>query len=233
MATGKPPNIEIIEEAAASLGPLINEMVFTGGCATGLLITDPAAPPVRTTIDVDMLVEISSLASYYNLSEKLRSRGFIEDTSPEAPICRWKRKKLFLDVMPTNPNILGFGNQWYAPAFAASKLIQLSPGTKIWILPAPYFLATKFEAFDGRGQNDYFISRDMEDIVTVLDGRSEIVEEVKNTEKHLNSFLIKRLADLLENHDFLESLPGHLPPDSASQARADLIVERMKNMIEL
>ena len=233
MATGKPPNIEIIEEAAVSLGPLINEMVFTGGCVTGLLITDPAAPPARTTVDVDMLVEISSLASYYKLSEKLRSRGFIEDTSPESPICRWKRKRLLLDVMPTNPNILGFGNQWYAPAFAAAKWIQLSPGTKIRILPAPYFLATKLEAFDGRGQNNYLMSRDMEDIVTVLDGRSEIAEEVKNTEKHLNSFLIKRLADLLENHHFLESLPGHLPPDSASQARKDLIIERMKNMIEL
>ena len=92
--------------------------------------------------------------------------------------------------------------------------------------------ATKFEAFDGRGQNDYLISRDMEDIVTVLDGRSEIVEEVKNTEKHLNAFLIKRLAGLLENRDFLEALPGHLPPDPVNQARVDLIVERIKNMIE-
>lgn len=232
MATGKPPNIEIIEEAAVCLGPLINEMVFTGGCATGLLITDPAAPPVRATTDVDILVEISSLANYYTLSEKLRSRGFTEDLSPEAPICRWKREKLLLDVMPTNPNILGFGNQWYAPAFGASKWLQLSSGTKIRVLPGPYFLATKFEAFDGRGQNDYLMSRDMEDIVTVLDGRSEIVEEVNNAEKHLNSFLINRLEGLLGNRDFLEALPGHLPPDPVSQGRVDLIIGRMKNIIE-
>lgn len=231
MITDKSPNIKIVENAAAYLGLLINEMVFTGGCATGLLITDPAAHPVRATMDVDMLVEISSLANYYALSEKLRSRGFVEDLSPEAPICRWKRAELLLDVMPTNPDILGFGNKWYAPAFAASKWIQLSSGTKIRILPAPYFLATKFEAFDGRGQNDYLMSRDMEDIVTLLDGRSEIVEEVKNTDKQLSTYLLRRLANLLENQHFLEALPGHLPADPVSQARADLIIARMKNII--
>lgn len=31
-------------------------MVFLGGCATGLLINDPAAPPIRMTRDVDALI---------------------------------------------------------------------------------------------------------------------------------------------------------------------------------
>ena len=30
--------------AVEQLGELVDEMVFLGGCATGLLITDPAAP---------------------------------------------------------------------------------------------------------------------------------------------------------------------------------------------
>ena len=38
------PNIIILEQAASFLGPMINEMVFIGGCATGLLITDPVSP---------------------------------------------------------------------------------------------------------------------------------------------------------------------------------------------
>jgi len=226
------PNIETLEEATYLLGPLKDGMVFIGGCATGLLITDPGANPVRATIDVDVLVAVSSLLNYHALSEKLRFRGFKEDPSPEAPICRWTQGRVVLDVMPTSSEILGFGNQWYSPAFDASKWIPLPSGIEIRILPAPYFLATKFEAFEGRGEGDYLLSRDMEDIISVLDGRPEILEEIKSAETLLNQYLNERLESLLKNQRFLDALPGHLPPDSASQARADLIISRMEKIIE-
>jgi hypothetical protein len=162
------PNIEILEKAALLLGPLTDEMVFIGGSATGLLVSDPGAMPIRATIDVDVLVEVASLVNYHALSEKLRLRGFAEDASPGAPICRWMQGNIFLDIMPTASDILGFGNRWYSPAFAASQWMNLTSGIKIRILPAPYFLATKFEAFDGRGRGDYLLSRDMEDIISVI-----------------------------------------------------------------
>ncbi|MBW1848707.1 MAG: hypothetical protein JRJ27_16550 [Deltaproteobacteria bacterium] len=85
---------------------MADDMVFIGGCATGLLITDRGAPPIRATIDVDVLVEVSSLASYHSLAEKLRKLGFSEDMRPEAPICRWIKNELVLDVMPTHSDIL-------------------------------------------------------------------------------------------------------------------------------
>jgi hypothetical protein len=222
----------MLEDAALLLGPLKDEMVFIGGCATSLLITDPAANPIRATIDVDVLVEVSSLVTYHALSEKLRSQGFREDTRPEAPICRWTQKRTVLDVMPTTSDILGFGNQWYSPAFAASNLVNLPSGIEIRILPAPYFLATKFEAFDGRGEGDYLLSKDMEDIISVLDGRPEIIEEVRRTETSLNHYLNDRLARLLKNRKFNEALPGYLPSDPANQARAGLIISRMKKIIK-
>jgi hypothetical protein len=89
-----------------------------------------------------------------------------------------------------------------------------------------------FEAFDGRGEGDYLLSRDMEDIIFVLDGRPEIIEEVKGAETELKQYLKDRLAGLLKNQNFIEALPGHLPPDSASQARIDLIISRIEKMIE-
>lgn len=82
------PNIEILTMAVDMLGPLKDEMVFLGGCATGLLITDSAAPAVRPTIDVDVITEVTSLGDYYKLSDKLRQRGFAEDKSEGAPLCR-------------------------------------------------------------------------------------------------------------------------------------------------
>ena len=48
------PNLELLELAADRLRQLLPEIVFVGGCATGLLIDDPAAAPVRGTYDVDV-----------------------------------------------------------------------------------------------------------------------------------------------------------------------------------
>ena len=85
MARTQNPNLEIIEIAAQALGPLCDELVFLGGCATALLITDSAAPPVRATRDVDTLAEIGSAAVYRELERRLRQRGFEVDS----PIYRW------------------------------------------------------------------------------------------------------------------------------------------------
>jgi hypothetical protein len=90
MAPTNNPNMEMLQVAVDRLGPLVDDLVFLGGCATGLLLTDPAAPPIRITRDVDVLVEVATLASYHNFNENLRKRGFSEDTDPDAPICRWQ-----------------------------------------------------------------------------------------------------------------------------------------------
>ena len=75
----KNPNLEILEKTVHRLGSLADEMVFLGACATGLLLTDPAAPPIRGTLDVDVIVESTSLAKYHRFAEKLKKRGFVED----------------------------------------------------------------------------------------------------------------------------------------------------------
>lgn len=222
------PNLEIMEIAVTRLGALAEEMVFLGGCATGLLITDAVAPPIRATKDVDVISEVASLIEYHRLSKRLRERGFSEDRSPGAPICRWRAGGILLDVMPTHPEILGFGNDWYQPAFDAAEWGELPSGKKIRMVSAPYFLATKLAAFDGRGQGDYMMSHDMEDIVAVMDGRSEIVEQVRHCDKKLRDHLQARLAALLKDDRFLEALPGHMPGDAGSQARVPIIIQRLK-----
>ncbi len=58
MARQQNPNLEILMLALDRLGELADEMVFVGGCATGLLITDAAAPPIRVTRDVDAIVQV-------------------------------------------------------------------------------------------------------------------------------------------------------------------------------
>jgi len=222
------PNLEIMEIAVAHLGAMADEMVFLGGCATGLLITDAVAPPIRATKDVDVIAEVASLIEYHRLARRLRELGFSEDQSPDAPICRWRVGGILLDMMPTHPEILGFGNEWYQPAFDAAVWGALPSGKKIHMVSAPYFLATKLAAFDGRGQGDYMMSHDMEDIVAVLDGRPEIVEEVWSCDPKLRDHLQVRLAALVWDDRFLEALPGHMPGDAGSQARVPIILQRLK-----
>lgn len=226
------PNLQILEMAVEYLGPLADDMVFVGGCATGLLLTDVAAPPIRVTQDVDVITEVASLGDYHRLSGQLRKRGFKEDQSPDAPICRWVAAGVVLDVMPTRPEILGFGNAWYQPALVAATSVELPSGKRIRMVTAPYFLVTKLAAFDGRGKGDYVTSHDMEDIVAVLDGRPEIVNEVKQVDEALRKHLMTRFAALLRNTKFVTALPGHLPGDTASQARVPLVMERITEIVE-
>lgn len=226
------PNLQILQMAVERLGALADDMVFLGGCATGLLLTDVAAPPIRVTQDVDVITEVASLGDYQRLSGQLRKRGFKEDQSPDAPICRWVAADVVLDVMPTRPEILGFGNEWYQPALDAAAVVALPSGKSIRMVTAPYFLVTKLAAFDSRGKGDDVMSHDMEDIVAVLDGRPEIVDEVKRADEALRKHLITRFAVLLRDANFVAALPGHLPGDAASQARAPLVMERITEMVE-
>jgi len=48
-------NLLLLEEAAARLNALLDEVVFVGGATMSLLITDPGAAPARATIDVDVI----------------------------------------------------------------------------------------------------------------------------------------------------------------------------------
>jgi hypothetical protein len=50
---------------------LIDQLIFLGGCATGLLLTDMAAPPIRATRDVDVITEVATMTEYYKLAERL------------------------------------------------------------------------------------------------------------------------------------------------------------------
>lgn len=74
------PNRERLLAMAAKLAPLLSELIFVGGSATGLLITDPAGSPVRPTVDVDVIAEVTSYAEYTSLGDRLKELGFQNDS---------------------------------------------------------------------------------------------------------------------------------------------------------
>ncbi len=82
------PNLHFLEDAAAKLTPLLREVVFIGGATLGLLVTDEGAAPIRGTIDVDVIAEITTYADYTAFSGRLQALGFVEDAREGATICR-------------------------------------------------------------------------------------------------------------------------------------------------
>ena len=158
------PNRELLEAAVRLLRPLLDDLVFLGGCATGLFLTDTAAADLRPTKDVDAITEVASYAEYAKLSERLRELGLTEDTSEGAPLCRWRHGALIIDVMPTSADVLGFANRWYVPALASAQGMRIAD-LQVRVITPVFFLATKLEAFRARGGGDVSGSHDLEDVI--------------------------------------------------------------------
>lgn len=210
---------------ARKLRPLLSEVAFVGGCATALLITDPGAAEPRVTYDVDVIVEVASYAAYARFSRRLRALRFSEDSSEGAPLCRWVSEGMKLDVMPTDEKILGFSNRWYGNALRHAENLIIDD-LQLRVVTAPYFIGTKLEALRGRGGGDFYASRDLEDIVAVVDGRPSLIEEIKSAPSVRRNYTSREIGKLLANPQFAYAIAGHPAGDAASQARTPAVFER-------
>jgi len=228
------PNVSLLERAAEQLGgALLEQLVFVGGAVAGVLITDPAMPEIRPTQDVDVICSVLARADYHQLGSQLRQRGFQEDSRPGAPLCRWCADDLVLDLMPTQGEILGFSNRWYPLALETAQQQELPSGRAIRIVTAPVFLATKLEAFRGRGQGNFLFSHDLEDLMAVVDGRASLLEECRLSPLELRNDLAAQFLELLHTSAFLEALPAFLPTDQASQQRVPDLLETLRAIAAL
>jgi hypothetical protein len=223
-------NLEHLEAAAERLRPMLPELVFVGGVVTSLLVTDEGAGAARTTLDVDAIAEIRSYTEYVTFGARLRALGFSEDTSHGAPICRWIHSGTILDIMPLDESVLGFSNRWYRAAMKSATPHILAADLEILVVTAPFFLATKVDAFRGRGQGDFCSSHDLEDMIFVIDGRPSIVDEVRGETRALREHLGGHFAKMLATPEFRDALPGYLLPDAMSQARIGTVIRRLEEI---
>ncbi|WP_233189447.1 hypothetical protein [Geothermobacter hydrogeniphilus] len=218
-------SLAMLETVAQQLGSLRDQVVFLGGCTIPLFLTDPGASAIRPTFDVDLIVEVTSAMEFQQLEEKLRQRGFCQDIN-ENIICRWSVAGVMVDIMPTDEKILGFSNTWYKEAIRQAKTCRLTKELTIRLVTPPCFAATKIVAFHNRGKGDFQASHDMEDLITLIDGRPELAEEISLADDRLKTFLSEEIGRFLNDEAFLQALPGHLPPDPASQQRLPMLLDR-------
>jgi len=226
-------NLESLTLIAYRLGELCEEVTFVGGCVTGLLITDKASPDVRFTVDVDCIVNVVTKVSYYHLAEKLRQKGFKEMMLGNHPVCRWNCDGILLDVMPIDKSVFGFSNKWYKDALLNAIDQKIDDSITVKIISAPYFVATKLEAFKDRGKQDFLSSHDLEDIIALLDGRPEIVDEIAGVSDDLKRYLSSEFELFMSNDQFAHALPGHLNYSDELESRKRIVEERMQAIIDL
>lgn len=225
-------NIEMLQIVAKGLGDLKEDMVFIGGAVAELYANDPAASDIRPTLDVDCVIELSSRNEHAQLEESLRAKGFIHDLSPEAPICRYVYKEIKLDVMPSDSDVLGFTNKWYAEGIENKITKNLLDGTDIFVFAPEYYLAAKFEAHKDRGGDDLRQSHDFEDIIYILDNCTELLENISNANETVKAYLKEECANLLKNDGLTEGIESALPYGSDSES-TEIIEELMQSITKI
>jgi predicted nucleotidyltransferase len=217
-------NINMLQTVASGLGDLRDEMVFVGGAVAELYADDPASSDIRPTQDVDCTIELSSYREHTELEEELRTKGFANDTSQGAPICRWIYQDIKVDVMPTDENIFGFNNQWY-PDGVGNKIYKTLPdGTEIFVFSPEYYLAAKVEAHNDRGGTDLRQSHDFEDIIYILDNCTSILEDIRNADEDVKNYLKTECERLIANDGLSEGIECALGPGADSD-RVEIIEE--------
>ena len=216
----------MIETVARALGDdLLGEVAFVGGCTTGLLITDEfSKEEVRYTDDVDLIINVIGYSQWEAFKTRLREKGFRESMEDDV-ICRMRLGELKVDFMPDDEDILGFSNRWYAAALEAAQNYSLTDELKIRLLTPPFFVATKLEAYLGRGNDDPLGSHDLEDILNLVDGREELVAEIEDAEEDVRDYIAEQVGALMAHGDFEYAVQGIV---RGSPSREDLIFERLE-----
>lgn len=224
MITVKGQLLHMLQTVAQALGDDLRErLVFVGGCTTALFITDEIVlENVRATDDVDLIVDLVGHAQWAQLQDQLRQKGFSESPEDEV-ICRMRLGDLKVDFMPDDESILGFSNRWYAKGIETAIACSLNETLNIRRLTPELFVATKLEAYRGRGNNDLLGSRDMEDILLVVDGREELVAEIQNADDDVRRYIAEQFKALLSYADFDHFLEGNI---KGPEGRVDIVRER-------
>ena len=224
MTTVKGQLLHMLQTVAQALGDdLRGRVVFVGGCTTALFITDQIVlEGVRATDDVDLIVDLVGHAQWAQLQDQLRERGFAESPEDDV-ICRMRLDGLKVDFMPDDEDILGFSNRWYAKGIETAVTCPLTDTLNIKRLTPELFVSTKLEAYLGRGNNDFFGSRDMEDILLVVDGREELVTEIQNADDDVRRYIAEQFKAVLAHADFDHFLEGNI---NGPEGRVDIVRER-------
>jgi len=170
-------NLDNLERVAMALETVGVRHAFVGGATIELFLDALGAAQARVTEDVDCIVDVPDRRSHYALETRLRAARFLHSTEPGDPVCRWRLSNIIVDIMPIDETILGFSNPFYRAALDTAVTVRLPSGRGVSCLTLGYTIATKVAAYEDRGRSDPWSSKDLEDLVSLIDGSAGGVPE--------------------------------------------------------
>ena len=223
--------IESIAKLNDALADAPFNFAFLGGSVLSLLVTDRTADAIRVTKDVDVMVDVKNRREFHAAERLLESRGFKHDTREGAPICRWIYGDVTVDILPIREDVLGWRSKWFGEALSAAQTADCG-GLQVNVISAPYFVALKLEAFEGRGRGDFLASTDFEDVICLFNGRASIVSEIA-ADAQLAQVLGRKFRAYLNAPELEDAVDGFVQTESNPSKRRATILARFQSVAAL
>lgn len=228
MFKNKQINKAVTVKVARALGELNEQVVYVGGAVVSLYVNDPSAEDVRPTKDLDLTLQITGFSALEELRQNLVQKGFTQSDNLEI-MCRFHYEDVLVDVMSTQTVGWAPSNRWFASGFDKA-IVMILDGVPIKLLPLPYYLAAKFDAFFDRGSKDVYASTDFEDIVYLLDHVTDFETQILKAEKTVNTYLRRCAREILNSQMLQTAIMGQLFHEQQDE-RFEMIMKKLKNLM--
>jgi hypothetical protein len=206
--------------------------VFAGASILPLLLDDPAAPPPRFTVDVDAAVNVVTYAHWERLQKRLHECGVVVRGNPavgKGRICLFHLNEIEVDIMPVRLELILPPSRMLELGFEFAEPHRLADDLEILALSASGLLAAKLEAYADRGAHDPAMSKDLDDIVAILDRRLRIGVEVTEAPSEMRRFIAMAMRPLLSDGPVLDVISDLL----RDRERERRLIELMRNLSSL
>ena len=184
------PQLENISKVAAALRPIRERFVFAGAGILPLFLDRNFGGVPRPTVDTDVVVPVVHYSEWSRLRDVLVAHGFLEYADDRKPRqILFRLGDLEVDFIPARMVEFGTANRWLSLGFDLAEPDVLKSGVTISRLPITAWLASKIAAFEQRGRQDALVSRDLDDIVTLLLGRANVVTDVRDAVPEIRVYI--------------------------------------------
>lgn len=205
---------------------------FTGGAAIPFFLDRPELSTIRPTKDVDVIVKAVTILQYHDVEKRLSEYGWSHDMSPDAPRCRWSWGGILIDILASSEVTGEFSSPWFQKGVEEAITFPRED-VSLRFVPVGVLLASKLIAFWDRGRKDPWASHDLEDIMTLVDGRASLNKELLAEDLDLRANIGGMVDDVLSLPDFDTYFPGFLPGDPGSQARKGPLKMKLEALASL
>lgn len=211
--------------------------VFVGGAAVPLYADTVTFESFAPTKDLDVVTAITSEEDFLRIRRLMRQSDFVPDseagmTPPEDTLrFRWWYEKRFkVDILSTRFDVDGNHARWFRAAWKGAFCQTLPGGTRLWLANPAAFVASKLDAYAGRGNGNLLGSKDFAEVLYLMAARSSLVAEIEKADVELRLYVTSTLKSLASNSAFQQSIAAQFHDDNK---KAEAVREKLSYLINL